>query len=692
MITEIQRGSVHNIQDLDCWIAEPGWVVDRNGQLKQVDIYKRSEIESEQYWERLWLPSWYNQRIKEEKAYNKKKKDEDPPFYDALYEIFKAQEWDRRLNGFWFMNNGVATYITGAHYMYLQWWHIDIGYPKFRVPDQEYFYFLEYCIEDPLCLGMLEITKRRFGKTFRGGLFVTDYVTRTKMANGGIQSKTGLDAKKVFAKAIISPFKKLPPFFRPEYDTAGGVTPKTEILFQQTNVKGRKAEDLLDKDELESRIDHQSADPLAYDGQKLHRVFEDEWAKTIECDIYDRHEVIRYCLVDDENNVIGKALYSSTVEKLDTDKDGVQEGAKKLWDDSDQASRGENGRTASGLYRFFMSAKRARNFDKYGFPDEEKTLREILADRATVEHNQKSLSARKRKEPLTIEEAFNYSNDDCVFNLEKIVDREAELKKGPIYKRKVIFERGEDGLVGWRNIRKGEEEFHWKTTYLLDPKESNKFEYKYGIRVPGRIHDGAITVDGYSNSQGGKKYGSKASAWIGRRYSILDPQNTGKPVALLYGRPTEKGKLHEQVMLAAEYFGYKVWYEHNADDYDSYYRERGKQGYLGVYPLSTIDPNKRQKAERHRGFPTTPVSLTRQLDVGIAFFNHFCHLIDFEELLADAKKFDPAKRTAFDMTVSFLMLLVCLIEPVPIEIELDEPFVNFYVNENYQGAKDQLDF
>ena len=35
------------------------------------------------------------------------------------------EEFKRREEGFWFNNNGKPTYITGTHYMYLQWSKID---------------------------------------------------------------------------------------------------------------------------------------------------------------------------------------------------------------------------------------------------------------------------------------------------------------------------------------------------------------------------------------------------------------------------------------------------------------------------------------------------------------------------------------------------------------------------------------
>ena len=678
MYEKIEGGSVIDIQGLKCNLPPEGYVF--NIITKQVEfrgVYKRSEIEAEQYWKRISLPDWYQDTMKKWDEFDKKKKDDEIEFYDERLEEYKKQEWDRRLNGFWYMNNGTPTFLTGLHYLYLQWWPIDIGYPKFRMPDLEKFYFMDYCIQDPLCMGMLEVTKRRFGKSFVAGLFVSEYITRTKMTNGGIQSKTGSDAKKFFAKTVVNPFRRLPKFFRPEYDMSLGVNPKTEMRFQKTNVRGKKAEDSVDKDELGSIIDHQSADTVAYDGQKLHRYVADECGKTTEVNVYDRHEVVRYCLLDDEGKIIGKALYTTTVEKLTTEKDGVQDAFKLLWEESNQDKRQDNGTTSSGLYRFFMSAKRTRNFDDFGYPDENKTLDQILADRETVKNNPRALSARVRKEPLTIDEAFSTDSDKCIFNVMNIGAREQYLKENPVLKRHVIFYRDIDQTVRWRNINDKEEDFHWVITQFPKAGEENKHTFDVKTRKPGRVSDGAIAIDGYSNSQGGK-YGSKASAWIGRRYDLLDPTNTGKAIGHLYGRPQIKETLHEQVLLAAEFYGYQAWYEHNSDDYLSYFRDRGRVGYLGSYPMSTIDPSKRETAERHKGFPTTPFSLTKQTDVGIMYFESPIDSIDFENLLEDAKKFDPNNRTDFDQTVSFLMLIVCLMEPVQ-KIIKREPLVKSYV-------------
>lgn len=685
MYNEIPQGACIDIQGLKCWIPKEGYVYNvATKEYEHIGVYSRSIDPKEQRWERTPLPEWYKETQKKWKAYDKKKKEDDPEFYDEQLEAYKKQEWHRRLNGFWFMNNGVATFITGSHYMFMQWWQIDIGYPRFRIPDLEYFYFQQYCIEDPDCMGMLEITKRRFGKTFRGGLFLYEYVTRTKMTNGAIQSKSGGDAKKVFGKAVISPFKKLPKFFRPEYDASLGITPKTEIRFQQTNVRGSKAEDGLDKDELGSMIDHGSADPIHYDGQKIHRGFEDEWAKTIECNIYDRHEVLRYCVQDDEGRIIGKLLYSSTVEKLDTDREGIQESAKLLWDDSDQLNKQANGRTASGLYRFFMTADRARNFDDYGFPDVAKTVREILADRDTVKHNPRSLTKRIKKEARTIEEAFSSDDDGCIFNQIKINEQKAYLTNNPItHWRYLYFSRDLNTQnVVYNDVDPLKTELCWKIISLPPNGKSNKFYMENNTRYPSRSADGVIGVDGYSNTQGGKEYGSKLSGWIFIKFDINDPENTGLFVGHLYGRPNEKHDMYNQILLAGEFYGFPVYFEFVADDYFTYFKDRGRLGYLPKFPKNSIDPSKIKKdpegKDRHRGFPTTPFALTKQNDSMMSFVEHHCDRILYPELLDDLLKFRPFKRTPSDRTVSAMITLVSSLEPIVKPAPKSTPMITVY--------------
>lgn len=687
MFNEIQSGSCIYIQGLKCWIPEVGYVLNvATKKYEHRGVYKRSEDIAEQYWERIPLPEWYKEIQKKWKEYDKKRKEGDPEFYDEKLESYKKQEWDRRLNGHWFMNNGKPVYLTGSHYMFLQWFQIDIGYPKYRIPDLEYFYFQLYCIEDPDCMGMLEITKRRFGKTFRGGLFLYEYITRTKMTNGGIQSKTGNDGKKVFGKAVISPFKKLPKFFRPEYDMSLGITPKTEIRFQQTNVRGSKAEDGLDKEELGSMIDWGSADTIHYDGQKIHRYFADEWCKTTEVNVYDRHEVIRYCLLDDEGKIIGKALYSSTVEKLETDREGIQEAAKLLWDDSDQLNKGENGRTPSGLYRFFMTADRAKNFDIYGYPNVEKTIKEILADRETVKHNPRSLTKRIKKEARTIEEAFANDEDGCIFNIININAQKAYLKNNPItHWRYLHFYRDlETQKVRWIDVDPAKTELYWKILSLPKPGQECKFKMENGQQYPSRASDGCIGVDGYSNTQGGKKYGSKLSGWIFLKFDIADPDNTGLFIGHIYGRPNEKEDMYNQILLAAEFYGFPAYFEFVADDWYSYFKQRGRLGYLPKFPKNSIDPVKLKKdiegKDRHRGFPTTPFALTKQNDSMMTYIEHHCDKIFYEELLEDLPKFRPFERTVFDRTVSAMITLVSSLEPVikapPKKVALVQVFPN----------------
>jgi hypothetical protein len=290
-----------------------------------------------------------------------------------------------------------------------------------------------------------------------------------------------------------------------------------------------------------------------------------------------------------------------------------------------------------------------------------------------------------RMNPCTVQEMFEAANVGSVFNSYNINQRKKALEEKPVYKRNIIFYRDLDQTIRWRDAQKNDI-IYWSVTTEFELSITDPiYEYDGKLRVPKRTHYGAISVDSYSNSQGGRKYGSKASAFIGYRHLL-------KAVAHLYGRPKEKDDMHNQVLLASEFCGFKTYYEHTADDYYGYFRDRGRIAYLGKYPMSLIDPIKVKQAgekgpERFYGTPITPFSLTRQLDNGVAYFEHHCHLIDFEEVLEWALQFDPYNRTECDIIVSLLILISVLMEPLPVKSKLPESFIKTYDNPLYRGNR-----
>src|SRR6478609_3354681 len=133
MYQQIEGGTIIDIQGLQCSLPPEGYVWNiLTKKLEHRGIHRRSNIDSECFWERIPLPVWYKETMKRWDDYDKKKKEEEPDFYDEKLEDFKRSEWDKRLNGMWYQNNDKTVYLTGMHYFYLQWWHIDIGTPKFR--------------------------------------------------------------------------------------------------------------------------------------------------------------------------------------------------------------------------------------------------------------------------------------------------------------------------------------------------------------------------------------------------------------------------------------------------------------------------------------------------------------------------------------------------------------------------------
>ena len=255
------------------------------------------------------------------------------------------EEFKRREEGFWFYNKGKATYLTGTHYMYLQWSKIDVGAPDYREANRLFFLFWEACKADTRCYGMCYLKNRRSGFSFMASGEVVNLATISSDSRYGILSKTGPDAKKMFTDKVVPISVNYPFFFKPIQD--GMDRPKTELAYRVPASKFTRrsieaGSEAVDLQGLDTTIDWKNTGDNSYDGEKLKLLVHDEsgkWEKPN--NILNNWRVTKTTLRLG-SRIIGKCMMGSTSNALD--KGGRN--FKKLYDDSDVTKRNRNGQTS----------------------------------------------------------------------------------------------------------------------------------------------------------------------------------------------------------------------------------------------------------------------------------------------------------------------------------------------------------
>ena len=205
----------------------------------------------------------------------------DPQIVEELYESehedvrkFIDEDNARCTNGVWFMNNGTATYITGYHYEYLQWYSLDVGAPFYSDKDRRWYYFTQLCFEDMECMGELYGKKRRDGFSHRCMSITLASARKTFNAEYGMMSKTGGDAKELFAKLIFA-FKKYPSFYKPQVASAEDI--QKELFFKEPSKRiSHKNRRTVHGVSLETKINWRNTRENSYDGLKVKVLSGDE--------------------------------------------------------------------------------------------------------------------------------------------------------------------------------------------------------------------------------------------------------------------------------------------------------------------------------------------------------------------------------------------------------------------------------
>ncbi len=603
------------------------------------------------------------------RAYPEEKKSS---WFDYIDEEFK-----RRDEGFWFDNDGTPTYITGTHYMYLQWSKIDVGAPDFREANRLFYIFWEACKADKRCYGMCYLKNRRSGFSFMSSAETVNQATISSDARFGILSKTGSDAKKMFTDKVVPISINYPFFFKPIQD--GMDRPKSELAYRVPASKftrkkitaNEKQEDLAG---LDTTIDWKNTGDNSYDGEKLQLLVHDESGKWERPDnILNNWRVTKTCLRLG-SRIIGKCMMGSTSNSLDKGGDNF----KKLYGASNVTKRNRNGQTASGLYSLFipMEWNYEGFIDEHGRPVFDTPDHEVfdphgeLIDVGVVENwqneadglknDQDALNEFYRQFPRTEEHAFRDETKNSIFNLVKLyeqIDYNEELSSTlPLTRGNFQWVNGvKDSTVIFYPDNKGRFKLSWTPPSQLQ----NNVIIKNGVKHPGNEHMGAFGCDSYDISGTVDGKGSKGALHGLTRFSMEDAPANSFFLEYL-ARPQTAEIFFEDVLMALVFYGMPLLAENNKPRLLYYLRRRGYRGFSMNRPDKVW--NKLSTAEKEvGGIPNSSEDIKQAHAAAIEMYiqDHVGMKKDgsfgdcyFNDLLNDWAKFDINKRTKFDASIS----------------------------------------
>ena len=515
--------------------------------------------------------------------------------FKSKYVDMIETEFDRREYGYWFKNNGKPTYITGTHYMYLQWTKIDVGLPDFRESNRIFFIYWEATKADSRSFGMCYLKNRRSGFSFMSSAETSNTGTIVRDSRIGILSKTGGDAKKMFTDKVVPIVRNYPFFFKPIQD--GMDNPKTELAFRvpASKITRKNMDEERDDDieGLDTTIDWKNTADNSYDGEKLLLLVHDEsgkWEKPE--NILNNWRVTKTCLRLG-SKIIGKCMMGSTSNALS--KGG--ENFKKLYNDSEPTKRSANGQTKSGLYSLFipMEWNMEGFIDEYGWPVFEDPKKPILGidgeeitmgvitywnnEVAALKTDSDALNEFYRQFPRTESHAFRDESKSSLFNLTKIYQQidynDALIKDRVLTKGYFHWKNGEqDSEVVWTPDPNG----RFLVSWIPDQAMRNRVIVKNGRKYPGNEHIGVFGCDPYdiSGVVGG---GGSAGALHGLTSFHMENAPTNQFFLEYIARPQTAEIFFEDVLMACHFYGMPILIENNKQRLLYHFKNRGYRAF-----------------------------------------------------------------------------------------------------------------
>ena len=634
----------------------------------------------EQYWRRPELPAISPDNVE-------------------AYDEFIKEEFRRRVEGIWFMNNGKPVYLTGNHYFALTYFRMldDGDFMKFRYAQLKMFYHLQACIVDPRSLGQLFGKSRRTGFTYVVLAILLNASTMKRNNKLGMMSKTGTDGQEAFLKYAYA-LRSLPFWFKPiiqgKEDSPSGFTFSAPADNSKEAKKQKKSNV---NDYLNTTVDWRNTTNGSYDSIKLNYYLLDEIFKVEKPnDIIVHMGMIRPTMMP-SGRVVGKMFGGST---MGSHNKGGEQGIELINNsyvkDRDPVTK----KTTSGLYFHFLPAQENMEefTDKYGFchtvkppkgtlnvigePIEMGSIDYLLAvEEQLRKQSDAAYNEQLRTYPRTVEHMMRDESGECAFNLAKIIEQE-EFNETIQEENKYMI-----GNFDWVNEVDGNVEFfpnpqgRFKVAWIpskVDGTEGlkNRVEERNGLFYPLNKDCVRFGCDPFSLKS---THGTGSKGAIHGK-TIMFPEGgapSNKWVIEYIARPPDETIFFEDVIKVIRFYGAPILVESNRIDLLRHMRNRGYRNFAMNRldrPLAKLNANEKE-------YGGQPMSGQDILDshinsigawieryVGVSSNEEFREVgemgnMPFSETLKDWRKFDPDKRTKYDATISSgLCLMACSTE------------------------------
>ena len=608
-----------------------------------------------------------------------------PDEFKAKWESYIDEEFNRRESGYWFYNKDVPTYITGTHYMYLQWSKIDVGHPDYREANRLFFIFWEACKADTRSYGMCYLKNRRSGFSFMASGETVNMATISSDARFGILSKTGADAKKMFTDKVVPISVNYPFFFKPIQD--GMDRPKTELAYRVpasklTRKSIQSQEKQIELEGLDTTIDWKNTGDNSYDGEKLKLLVHDESGKWERPDNILNNWRVTKTTLRLGARIIGKCMMGSTSNALDKGGDNF----KKLYNDSNVTKRNANGQTKSGLYSLFipMEWNYEGFIDEYGQPVFNNPRKKVVdpwgdeIEQGVIDYweneveglrnDQDALNEYYRQFPRTEEHAFRDETKNSIFNLAKIyeqIDYNEDLRNSNIISQGNF--QWVNGVKDTNVIFTPSPQGRFKVSWIPGTHLQNKWITKNGIKYPANEHIGAFGCDSYDISGTTDGKGSKGALHGLTKFTMEDAPPSSFFLEYI-ARPQTAEIFFEDVLMACVFYGMPILAENNKPRLLYHFKRRGYRGYSMNRPDRLW--NKLSITEKEiGGIPNSSMDMKQAHAAAIEMYiNDHVGLIAegvygnmyFNDTLNDWSKFDINNRTKFDAAISSgLAIMAC---------------------------------